>query len=410
MSTAILSGTRIIEGSAFVAAPMAGMTLAQLGADVIRFDPIGGGIDYRRMPRARDGGRSLYWTGLNKGKRSLAVDLSRPEGRELIQELATAPGPKAGLLLTNFAGVKWLDYAHLRQRRSDLIKLEIRGNHDGSTALDYTVNPAVGYPGITGGGSPEAPVNHVLPAWDVACAMQAALGLVAALMHRMETGRGQHIRLALSDVALSVVGSLGHIAEAQINGEQRQSIGNHVYGAIGRDFATRDGRRLCIVAVSLKQWHTLCAALSLQQSMQELERALGLDFAREEHRYQAREAICAQIADWCGQRDHDAIREILDRHGVCWGPYQSFLELVRRDPRASTRNPMFSQVHQPGVGTHLMAGSPLDFADAEREAATPAPRLGEHSEQILAEELGRSSAEIGRLMDAGIVAGPESEG
>jgi 2-methylfumaryl-CoA isomerase len=399
----------VIEGSAFIAAPMAGMTLAQLGADVIRFDPIGGGIDYRRMPLARGGGRSLYWTGLNKGKRSLAVDLSRPQGRELIQELATASGDRAGLLLTNFAGVKWLDYALLRERRHDLIKLEIRGNHDGSTALDYTVNPALGYPYVTGGGSREAPVNHVLPAWDVACAMQAALGLVSALLHRLLTGEGRHIRLALSDVALSVVGSLGHIAEAQINGEERQPLGNHVYGAIGRDFATRDGGRLCIVAVSLKQWQTLCAALSLEQEMAALEQGLGLDFTREDHRFEAREAICAPIADWCRARDLAGIRETLDRHGVCWGPYQSFLELVNNDPRASTHNPMFSQVQQAGVGTHLIAGTPLDFAESTRAPAVPAPRLGEHTEQILAELLGRSSAQIGQLMDAGIVAGPEKD-
>ncbi|MBV8555079.1 MAG: CoA transferase [Planctomycetaceae bacterium] len=87
----ILDGVRVIEGAAFVAAPLCGMTLGQLGADVIRFDPIEGGLDARRWPITRDG-RSLYWAGLNKGKRSIAVDARSPEGRELIAALITAPG------------------------------------------------------------------------------------------------------------------------------------------------------------------------------------------------------------------------------------------------------------------------------------------------------------------------------
>ncbi len=97
----ILTGLRIVEGSAFVAAPLSGMTLAQLGADVIRFDPIGGGLDYRRWPITKDG-KSLFWAGLNKGKRSIAVDINSPEGRELVTRLICLPGENTGLFLTNF--------------------------------------------------------------------------------------------------------------------------------------------------------------------------------------------------------------------------------------------------------------------------------------------------------------------
>ena len=100
----ILTGLRIVEGSAFVAAPLSGMTLAQLGADVIRFDPIGGGLDYRRWPITKDG-KSLFWAGLNKGKRSIAVDINAPEGRELVTRLICLPGENAGLFLTNFPAV-----------------------------------------------------------------------------------------------------------------------------------------------------------------------------------------------------------------------------------------------------------------------------------------------------------------
>ena len=97
----ILDELRVIEAGAFVAAPLCGMTLGLLGADVIRFDPIEGGLDSRRWPITRDG-RSLYWAGLIKGKRSIAVDTRSPEGRELIAGLITAPGEGSGIFLTNF--------------------------------------------------------------------------------------------------------------------------------------------------------------------------------------------------------------------------------------------------------------------------------------------------------------------
>src|SRR5204863_3539414 len=100
MADALLSGVRVVEGSAFVAAPSGGMTLAQLGADVIRFDQIGGGLDYRRWPLTADG-ESLYWPGLNKGKRSIAIDLRKKRAQELLSALITAPGPDAGVFLTN---------------------------------------------------------------------------------------------------------------------------------------------------------------------------------------------------------------------------------------------------------------------------------------------------------------------
>ena len=97
---ALLDGLRVIESSAFVAAPIGGMTLAQLGADVVRIDPIGGGIDIGRWPLA-PGGHSLYWTGLNKGKRSVEIDLRSAEGRELAAALVTAGGDEGGIFLTN---------------------------------------------------------------------------------------------------------------------------------------------------------------------------------------------------------------------------------------------------------------------------------------------------------------------
>ncbi len=406
MTTPVLDGLRIVEGSAFVAAPSAGMALAQLGADVIRFDQIGGGIDYQRWPLTADG-RSMYWAGLNKGKRSIAVDLRRPEGRELITALVAAPGPGGGIFLSNFPARGWMSYDALRARRDDLILLNVTGNRDGSTAVDYTVNCAVGYPFVTGPGSSIAPANHVLPAWDVITGQMVVVGLLAAERHRSRTGVGQLVTIALSDVAIATVANLGHVAEAQINHEERDRIGNDMYGAFGRDFETIDGRRVMAVAISYRQWQNLVESMDLAEKMERLAALLELDFTKEGDRFAARASIAAIMEPWFAARSVDQIRSIFDEHDVCWGPYQTFLQLVDEDPRCSTKNPLMQEVVQPGIGTYLAPGTPLDFSAFPRDAVAPAPVLGQHTDEVLAEVLGLSAPEIGRLHDDAIVAGPD---
>src|SRR2546428_8365296 len=257
---------RVIEGSAFVAAPLGGMTLALLGADVIRFDPIGGGLDARRWPVTADG-KSQFWAGLNKGKRSVAVDLRSPRGRELLTNLVTAPGPDAGLFLTNLPAQGWLDYAKLSARRPDLVMVNIVGNFDGSSAVDYTVNPATGFPWATGPANLGVPFNHLLPAWDAITGTLASSCLLAAERHRRLTGTGQLVRLALSDLAFAMVGHLGKIAEGQVNHSERPKYGNYLYGAFGRDFATRDGKRIMVVALTRRQWEELVEATGIHDAI-----------------------------------------------------------------------------------------------------------------------------------------------
>jgi 2-methylfumaryl-CoA isomerase len=394
---------RVVEGSAFVAAPLGGMTLAQLGADVIRFDQIGGGLDHGRWPLAA-GGQSLFWAGLNQGKRSIALDLHRPEGRELAAALVGAPGPEAGLFLTNFPARGWLDYEALRKRREDLIMVALTGNPDGTSEVDYTVNPATGFPWATGPRNLAEPLNSVLPAWDVAMGTLAAVGLLAAERHRGRTGEGQLIGLSLSDVAFAMVGNLGRIAEVTLGARDQPKDGNYLYGAFGHDFETREGRRLMVVALTARQWSALREATGIGAACESIEQATGHDLDTESGRFEARDLIAALLRPWFAARELNEIREAFAGTGVSWGPYQTFRQLVEEDPRASTVNPMFEAVAQPGVGTYLMPGSPLHFSGLEREPVQRAPLLGEHTEQVLAEVLGLGESEIGRLFDEAVVA------
>ena len=400
----LLKDLRIVEGSAFVAAPLGSMTLAQLGADVIRFDPIGGGLDYRRWP-VTEQGRSLYWAGLNKGKRSIAIDLRSPEGKELAVSLITGNAPNAGIFLTNFPQSDWLDYTALKQRRDDLIMVQVQGTPDGGSAVDYTINSATGIPYATGPVDDPTPVNHMFPAWDALTGINAALAVVVAERQRRLTGSGQLVRLSLSDIAFSMVGNLGHIAEAQINGAGRQAIGNRLYGAFGHNFKTRDGHEIMLVAITRRQWRNLVTASQLEQEFNKIETERGLQLDREGDRYQATDSIIGLLEPWCARYDLAKLASIFDSHGVCWGPYQTFSELVNQDPRCSDKNPVFSTVLQPGIGEYLMPGSPLRFEAEPRQQVTPAPQLGADTDEILATILGLSAAAIGGLHDRGIIAG-----
>lgn len=399
----LLDRLSIVEASAFVAAPLAAMTLAQLGVEVIRVDMIGGGLDYNRWPLSKETGRSLYWAGLNKGKKSVAVNLRDPRGRELVQTLATRPGDDAGILLTNFAGLPWLSQEVLEERRADAISVAVKGSPDGSPAVDYTINCAVGYPHLTGPDT--TPVNNVLPAWDVGCGLHAALAIVASVDRRKRTGKGGRAEVALSDIAMAMVGNMGQIGEVQRNGVDRGPIGNDLYGAFGRDFGTSDGRRVMISAITVKQWKGLCRVAGIEETVAGLEKALGADFADEGQRFEWRKVLFALIEKWCGSHSLDAVGTALTEAGVTWGPYQTVGQMLADDWRASEKNPLFQTVTHPEVGAVLTPGSPIDFRSLERLPVAPAPALGQHTDQVLAEVLGLDSGAIGKLHDDGIVAG-----
>jgi 2-methylfumaryl-CoA isomerase len=287
-----LAGLRVIDLSTYVAGPSGTMTLAQLGAEVIRVDPVGGATDTRRLPLDAKG-NSLYWVGLNKAKRSVEIDLRSPEGRELVVGLITAPGPANGIMLTNAVGQRWLDYDTLRQRREDLIQVHIEGRRDGKPAVDYTVNCEVGLPFITGPVDFDRPVNHVLPAWDLLTGLHAALAILSAERVRARTGRGQQVTVALSDVAVAAMGHLGFVADVVVTGRGRLREGTYLFGSFGSDFPTADGHRVMIVALTERHWRNLVEMTGLSETIAALEQSLQVDLDAEEARYEYRQVLAA---------------------------------------------------------------------------------------------------------------------
>ena len=400
----LLSGLSVIEVSSFVASPTAGLYCAQMGAEVIRVDQIGGGLDYDRYQLTEEG-RSLSWENLNRAKKSVALDLRSPEGRELVAELAR----KTGQLLTNVPEQSFLSHAKLAEARADMITVRIMGWGDGRQAMDYTVNAASGYPLMTG---PEEwdqdeapPVNQVLPAWDFITGAYTAFSLMAALRHRDQTGEGGEVRIPLGDVAIGTVANSGAMAEMLYRGGNRQRLGNAIWGAFGRDFRSRDGKRFMVAALTHKQWGGLIEAFGLAADIAAIEARLGLGFAQSDHnRFTHRDELFALFQHAADKVDYAALAEKLAAAGATFERYRTMHEAAT-DPQLVGNNPLFGPSPANPSGFEYPAAGPFaNMPSQTRGNPHPAPYLGEHSEEILAERLGMASGAIAKLIDAGIVA------
>ncbi|MFO7771198.1 MAG: CoA transferase [Roseovarius gahaiensis] len=403
--TKILDGMRVVEGSAFVAVPLAGMQLAQMGAEVIRFDRIEGGLDSGRWPLAPSG-RSLFWAGLNKGKKSIAVDMRSPEGQELVTRIVTAPGPDAGMFLTNLRVRGWMDYETLSQYRRDLIMVTLMGDRHGRPQVDYTVNPALGIPDMTGPEDHDAPVASALPAWDLIAGNMVVSALLAAERHRLRHGNGQEVEIALKDVAAATMGHLGMIGDAVLNEAQRGKAGNALYGAYGQDFVCACGQRVMVIGLTARQWAGLVKVTETGAQMDALAQRTGRDLSDEGVRWEMRHEITAILAPWFAARRVEEFAKEFDKRGITWSIFRSIKSAVQDDPDLSAENPMFSMLDQPGLGRFPVPGCPAQFSDHARTKPAPAPELGQHTEEILGDVVRLSDTEIAQLFDNGVVQSP----
>lgn len=392
-----LTGITVVEVSSFVAAPLCGVTLNQLGAQVIRIDPIGGASDVQRWPLSADG-TSIYWTGLNKGKRSATIDLRSPDGQELVHRLIVEGD---GIVVTN-AVLPWLSYESLAAKRPDVIHVQLLGRGDGSTGVDYTVNAGLGYPLVTGPADHAGPINHVLPAWDVCCGLYAALGVVAALRRRDQSGAGARISLALEDVALATAGNLGLLTEPQVIGTERERLGNAIYGQYGQDFTSGDGIAFMVVLLTGRHFRDLVKVTDTAAAVSALAEALGVDFAVEGDRYRYRDVLSGLFATWFGDHTADEITAALSDTSVLFERYRTFAE-VAAGPKV-TANPLFSRLAQPGLGDYYAPGLPAAF-DGTHPASAAASALGQDTADVLTERLGLTAADIARLTDAKTIGG-----
>ncbi|WP_309623759.1 CoA transferase [Novosphingobium sp.] len=404
----LLSGLKIVEVSSFVASPTAGLYCAQMGADVVRIDHKAGGLDYDRYLMTPEG-RSLSWENLNRAKKSLALDLNAAEGRELAAEMVRATGQ----MITNLPVNSFLSHAKLAEGCPELVSVRIMGWHDGRQAMDFTVNAASGYPLMTGpadwdpgpNGLGAPPINQVLPAWDFITGAYCAFALLAGLRHRDATGQGTELRVPLGDVAIGTMANAGAMAEMLYRGADRERLGNAIWGAFGRDFLSRDAKRFMVAALTPKQWKATVDAFGLAAEVAALEAELDVDFAASDHaRFVNRVRLFDLFQSAAERFDYADLAARLTAAGATFERYRTMFEAAQ-DPELVTNNPLFGP--SPANPSGFAYPATRSFANVPGTAAgdpRPAPYLGQHSEEVLAERLGLSSGEIAKLIDRGIVA------
>jgi 2-methylfumaryl-CoA isomerase len=285
-----------------------------------------------------------------------------------------------------------------------MITVRIMGQANGGTALDYTVNSAVGIPFITGPASLHSePVNHVLAAWDLLTGAYAAFALLAALRHRDATGQGQEIRLPLQDVATASIANMGMIAEVLYSGQNRERLGNAVYGAFGRDFETADGKRVMIMALTPKQWAGLVSVLGIEAEVSAIEAQHNVSFAKDEGlRFTHRDALFTLVADRVKVRQWAELDSAMAAAGCCYGPFQTMAEAAH-DPTLVAENPVFGHAPNPSGFDYPAAGAFATIPLLERLPPRAAPHLGADSDAVMTGLLGLSPSELDNLKSQGLV-------
>ncbi|MEP3422381.1 MAG: CoA transferase [Erythrobacter sp.] len=404
----LLNDLSIVEVSSFVASPTAGLYCAQMGAEVIRVDHKAGGLDYDRYMLTKEG-RSLSWENLNRAKKSVALDLRSGEGRELCVALAA----NTGQCITNLPEKSFLSHAAMKAAQPegapDMTSVRIMGWHDGRQAMDFTVNAASGYPLMTG---PEEwnlqtapPVNQVLPAWDFITGAYCAFALLAALRHRDGGGAGSEVRVPLGDVAIGTTANAGLMAEMLYRGSDRERLGNAIWGAFGRDFRSKDGVRFMVAALTSKQWHGLVEAFDVAEPIGDLEANVGVKFSdSDDPRFKHRHALFDIFQNVASGLDYKTLEARMGAKGCTFEKYRTAHEAAN-DPALVGDNPMFGpSPANPSGFEYPAARSFANIPEQTPADPAPAPYLGQHSEEILAERLGLSSGAIGKLVDAGTVA------
>ncbi|VCU54201.1 Acetyl-CoA:oxalate CoA-transferase [Thermus thermophilus] len=388
-----LSGLKVLDLSRVLAGPLCTMILADLGAEVAKVEPPWGDETRGWGPPFVEG-ESAYFLAVNRGKRSVALDLKRPEGQEAVRRLAQ----KADVLVENFKTGDLrrfgLDYESLKPLNPRLIYLSITGfGHTGPRAQEPGYDAALqGYTGIMSvTGEPEAPPMKVGVAWiDVMTGMMGAVAVLSALYEREKSGRGQHIDLSLFDVGLFALANLGE--SYLLTGKPPKRLGNaHAqivpYGA----FPAEDGW-LVLAVGNDEQFVRLCQAVGLPW--------LAERFPTNAERVAHREAVVEALSQTLQARPRAYWLEKLKEVGVPAAPVNDLKEAFQ-DPQAKARGAVWTLPH-PLLGTLPTLANPLRFLSRTPAGpGLPPPLLGEHTREVLL-EAGYTSEAVADLIQRGI--------
>ena len=392
-----LAGMRVLELAQIMAGPTCGALLADLGADVVKVEKLPGGDDARGYREPRVNGVSAPFLMLNRNKRGLALDLKRPQGRAILLRLVR----KADVLIENYRRGTMeklgLGYDALAAENPALIYCAITGyGRDGPWSdkggFDLVAQAFAGLMSITGEpGRP--PVKTGNPVSDINAGLLAAVGILAAWAHRLSTGRGQIVDTSLMEAALQQ--TYWHAATYFATGESPGPLGSaHILTAPYQAFAARDGW-IVIGGANQANWERIAEVLGHPEWRDDPR------FASNSARMANLPALVAAMSEVLARKSRAEWLALMDAAGVPAGPVHSIGEALTH-PQTLARG-MVVDLDHPDAGPVKALGCPIHFSETAARVDRPAPRLGEHTREML-RECGYADAEIDAFAAAGVVA------
>jgi crotonobetainyl-CoA:carnitine CoA-transferase CaiB-like acyl-CoA transferase len=390
-----LHGIKIIEFTHMVMGPAAGVVLGDLGADIIRIEPIGGD-----STRALRGSGAGYFPMYNRNKRSLCVDLKSEAGKELVLKLVDG----ADVVIENFRPGTMerlgFGYEALEKRNPKLIycsnKGFLSGPYEHRTALDEVTQMMGGLAYMTG--PPGRPLRAGTSVVDVTGGMFGALGIVAALFQRATTGKGQEVIASLFESTVFLVGQ--HMAQYAVMGEPAAPMpARDSSWAIYQIFETKDDDQVFVGIVSDKQWVSFCEAFGLDELSADETLATNNDRAAQKDR------LVAAVQDTFRKLTKQELMDTLERTGLPFAPIGKPEELLG-DPHLNANEGLLDLSVTEGdrAGrTMKLPALPLAMAGRRFGVHRDIPRVGEHTREVMA-ELGFSNEQIEELLARGVVA------
>ncbi len=392
-----LAGVRVLDFTRVLAGPAASLALADLGAEVFKIEPPGTGDETRTFPPTRDG-ESHYYLAINRGKRSIVVDLKSVEGIALVKDLAA----KCDVLVENYRpGVMdrlGLGYEAMKAINPRLIYCSISGY--GQTgplkdrpSFDIVLQAMSG--ALSMNGEPDGlPMKLGIPLGDLVGGINGPIGILSALYERERTGVGRHIDVSLMD---GLMGMLGYIAQlAFFTGKDPQRVGSQHPNLVPYGIFPASDGSIVIACLTPAFWSRVCRSIERPELTEDPR------YDTLEKRRDAREEVNAIVSAFTEQHTVDDLVEIFTQHEVPHAPILGVTEALSQ-PQAMARD-MVVQTEHATLGSIPIVNRSIRFTGAEQPVPEAPPVLGQHTETILSDVLELSPERIAALRAAGVIA------